>query len=185
MLLTVLNSPLRVYWSWSRTLTLCTAIGSYSFSASACHLLKDICAFADGIPSLNLNFLSCFTVLLNNMFLINSLGQWKECSSGWSSNPTSHCLGECPNHLDHQLYMLLTVLNSLLRAYWSWSRTLTLWPAICSDSFSTSAHHLLEDICAFAIGIPSLKLIYLSCFTVLLNNIHIIFTVLLNIMHII
>ena len=37
MLLTVANSPLRAYWSWSRTLTLtlCTAICSDTLRASA------------------------------------------------------------------------------------------------------------------------------------------------------
>ena len=40
---------------------------------------------------------------------------------------TSHSQGKCPNHLDHGLYMLLTVFNSPLRAYWS-----ILWPWPCA-----------------------------------------------------
>ena len=83
----------------------------------------------------------------------------KNVALGGAQTHTSHSLERHPNHLDHQLYMLLSVFNSQLRAYWSWSRTLTFCalPSAVTH-FSASAHHLLEDICTFANGIPSFKL---------------------------
>ena len=71
---------------------------------------------------------------------------------------TSCSLGEHPNILTTDSTCFSLSLTLALSAYWSWSKTLTLCTAICSDSFSASAHHLSEDICAFANGIPSLKL---------------------------
>ena len=43
----------------------------------------------------------------------------KRVAQGRAQTCTSHGLGECPNHLDHQHYMLFPCLSSLLRAYWS------------------------------------------------------------------
>ena len=59
---------------------------------------------------------------LNNKFLLNNLRQTSEknVALGGAQMHTSHSLGNHPNHLDHWLHMLLTVLNSPLRAYWSW-----------------------------------------------------------------
>ena len=78
-----------------------------------------------------------FYFLENNMILINNLKQASEknVALGGAQTLTSHSPGKHCNHLDHQLYMLLTVLNSPPRVYWSWSRTLTLCTVICSDSF--------------------------------------------------
>ena len=101
------------------------------------------------------------------MFLLNNLKQMSEKNVALRGvrTLTSHSPGKYPDHLDHRLYMLLTVLNSPLRG------TLTLCIAICSDLlFSTSALHLSEGICTFANGIPSLNLNFLSCFTVIFNN---------------
>ena len=59
-------------------------------------------------------------VLLNNMFPLNNLKQTSEknVALGGAQTLTSCSPGKCPNHLGHQLYMLPTVLNSPLRAYW-------------------------------------------------------------------
>ena len=35
----------------------------------------------------------------------------KNVALGGAQTLTSHSLGECPNYLDHQLYMLLTVFS--------------------------------------------------------------------------
>ena len=62
----------------------------------------------------------------NNMLLLNNLhDSEKNVTLGGAWTLTSHSLGKCPNHLDYQLYMLLTVLNSPLRAYWSGPRDQT------------------------------------------------------------
>ena len=54
------------------------------------------------------------------MFLLNNLyGSEKNVALRGTQTLTSHSPGECPNHLDHHLYMLLTVFSSPLRAYWS------------------------------------------------------------------
>ena len=55
------------------------------------------------------------------MFLLNNLKQTSEknVAPGGAQTYSSYSLGKHPNHLDHWLYMLLTVLNSPLRAYWS------------------------------------------------------------------
>ena len=72
---------------------------------------------------------------------------------GGAQTHTSCSLGKCPNHLDHQQYMLPLVFKSPLRAYWSdhqgpwpWMHCHLQWLL-----FSVSAHlsmHLSEDICA-------------------------------------
>ena len=68
---------------------------------------------------------------------------------------TTCSLGKCPNHLDHQHHMFLTVFNSPLRAHWSGPRDLDLeCTTICSDTFSTSVP-LSEDICT---SVPSICL---------------------------
>ena len=46
----------------------------------------------------------------------------KNVALGGAQTLTSHCLVEHPKHLDHQIYMLPTVLNSALKAYWSGPR---------------------------------------------------------------
>ena len=60
------------------------------------------------------------------MILINDLKQTSEknVALGRAQTCTSHSLDEHLNHLDHQLYMFLTVLNSPLRVYWSGPRDL-------------------------------------------------------------
>ena len=70
----------------------------------------------------------CKIFLLNNMFLLNNLKQTSEKNVApvRARTLTSRSLGKHPNHLDHWLYMLLTVLNSPLRAYWSVPRDLDL-----------------------------------------------------------
>ena len=138
-------------------MTLYTAICSdlLLFSALAHHLSKDSCTFANGIPSLKLNFLSCFTVLLNNMFLLNDLKQMSEKNVvlRGAQTLTSHSLGDYPNHLEHWS----TGFSLSLTLHWELiglvPGTLTLCNAICSDVslFSASAHHLSEDICMFYI----------------------------------
>ena len=84
---------------------------------------------------------------------------------------TFHSLGECPNHLDHQHYMLLTVLNSPLTAIGLVQGLDLECAAICSDLILVHLHiiypktsvHLLD-------GTPSLKLNFLIYFTVLNNK---------------
>ena len=58
---------------------------------------------------------------INNMFSCKQLKHMSEknIALGGTQTLTSHSLGKHPNHLNHQLYMLLTVLNSSLSAYWS------------------------------------------------------------------
>ena len=43
----------------------------------------------------------------------------KRVAPGGAQTHTSCCLGEHPNHLDHQHYMLFPCFSSSLRAYWS------------------------------------------------------------------
>ena len=51
--------------------------------------------------------------IMNNMFIINNLSRQCErnVAPGGAQTLTSCSLGECPNCLDHQLYMLLTALT--------------------------------------------------------------------------
>ena len=46
------------------------------------------------------------------MYLINNLWQEKNVALGGAQTFTPHSPGEHPNHLDHQLYMLLIVFSS-------------------------------------------------------------------------
>ena len=66
-------------------------------------------------------------------------------------------LGKCPHHLDHWLYMLPTVLNSPLRAYWSGPGP---WPCVLPSAvthlFSTSMH--LIALAELATGLLSQRL---------------------------
>ena len=103
------------------------------------------------------------------MILINNLKQTSEKNVvlDRAQTCTSHSLGKCPNHLDHWLYMLLTVFNSPLRVYFGLVPG-TLCTAICSDL--PHLHHLSEDIWMHYDCPPSLVKLNSQLFYCIINN---------------